>query len=196
MTRRAALLVALVLTLMAGDGFSPLGPITSGAENALPRVAPGFFDPAQRLGSAYKNVDPEYRRASYWARLRSLVVGATWLVSERRVAALPLGTPDWAALRDRRIGEVTAQREALVRAARVDDHPERRGGLLRLAHGVAQLLEVVGGQPGVLAVKLAEKAGELAKPEPRCQSLGTLDLAVGLHRLRRLDLVERAAALR
>jgi N-acyl-phosphatidylethanolamine-hydrolysing phospholipase D len=107
MTRRAALLFALVLTLMAGDGFSPLGPITSRAESALPRVAPGFFDPAQRSGSAYKNMDPEYRRASYWARLHSLVVGATWLVSERRVAALPLGTPDWAALRDRRPHEPT-----------------------------------------------------------------------------------------
>ena len=72
----------------------PSGRSTSGAETAVPRVAPGFFDPAQRAGSAYKNLDPEYRRASYWARLHSLVTGATWLVSESRVAALPLATPD------------------------------------------------------------------------------------------------------
>lgn len=102
MSRSATLLLAVALTLLAGDGFSPLGPGRSGAENAVPRVAPGFFDPAQRAGSAYKNLDPEYRRASYWARLHSLVTGATWLVSESRVAPLPLGTPDWAALRDRR----------------------------------------------------------------------------------------------
>ena len=94
MSRSATLLLAVALTLLAGDGFSPLGPGRSGAENAVPRVAPGFFDPAQRAGSAYKNLDPEYRRASYWARLHSLVTGATWLVSESRVAPLPLGTPD------------------------------------------------------------------------------------------------------
>jgi N-acyl-phosphatidylethanolamine-hydrolysing phospholipase D len=57
------------------------------------------FSPAQHSGSAYKNLDPEYRRASYWARLRSLVVGSTWLVTERRVAPLALGTPEWATLR-------------------------------------------------------------------------------------------------
>ncbi len=108
MTRGAAFLLALVLAVAAGDSFSPtLGPGAAGAETPLPHVAPGFFDPAQRAGSAYKNVDPEYRRASYWARLHSLVMGATWLVSESRVAALPLGTPDWTALRDRRANAPT-----------------------------------------------------------------------------------------
>src|SRR6266850_2562018 len=102
MTPRVAFLLAFALSLVAGDGFPPaLGPTSSTAETQVPHVAPGFFDPARRAGSAYKNVDPEYRRASYWTRLHSLVVGATWLVSEHRVAALPLGTPDWAALRDR-----------------------------------------------------------------------------------------------
>ena len=101
MTRRAAFLLALVLTLAAGDGFPPsLGPAASGAQSTLPRAAAGFFDPAQRTGSAYKNLDPEYRRASYWARLHSLVMGATWLVTERRVAALPLARPDPGALRE------------------------------------------------------------------------------------------------
>lgn len=102
MRRRVVLLLAAVLILAAGDGFSPaLGPAPAGAQAQVLRVAPGFFDPAQRAGRAYKNVDPQYRRASYWARLHSLVVGATWLVSERRVAALPLATPDLRALRDR-----------------------------------------------------------------------------------------------
>jgi N-acyl-phosphatidylethanolamine-hydrolysing phospholipase D len=102
MRRRVVLLLAAVLILAAGDGFTPaLGPAPAGAQAQVLRVAPGFFDPALRVGRAYKNVDPEYRRASYWARLHSLVVGATWLVSERRVAALPLATPDLRALRDR-----------------------------------------------------------------------------------------------
>src|SRR6185436_18666032 len=102
MARGAAFFLALVLAVAGGDSFSPaLGPGAAGAETPLPHVSPGFFDPAERAGSAYKNVDPEYRRASYWARLHSLVMGATWLVTERRVAALPLGTPDLAALRDR-----------------------------------------------------------------------------------------------
>ncbi|MGH7415069.1 MAG: MBL fold metallo-hydrolase [Candidatus Rokuibacteriota bacterium] len=93
------LTLAAVLTLAAGDGFPPvLGPTVSGAQSPILRVAPGFFDPAQRAGSAYKNVDPAYRRASYWARLHSLVTGATWLVAEDRVAALPRATPDLRAL--------------------------------------------------------------------------------------------------
>ena len=54
---------------------------------------------ARHVGHAYKNVDPAYRRASYWARLHSLVIGGTWLFTEHRVAALPLAKPDLAALR-------------------------------------------------------------------------------------------------
>jgi N-acyl-phosphatidylethanolamine-hydrolysing phospholipase D len=102
MTRRATFLLAIVLSVMAGDGFSATSaPDPAATQSQPPRVAPSYFDPAERAGSAYKNVDPEYRRASYWARLHALVMGATWLVTERRVAALPLGTPDLAALRDR-----------------------------------------------------------------------------------------------
>jgi N-acyl-phosphatidylethanolamine-hydrolysing phospholipase D len=96
MPRRVLLLGVAVLTLLAGDHFPPAA---AGAQTPVPRVVPGFFDPAQRTGSAYRNVDPHYRRASYWARLHSLVTGATWLVSERRVAALPRATPDLTRLR-------------------------------------------------------------------------------------------------
>ena len=107
MSRWITLLLAAVLTLAAGDGFPPaFGPGAPGAQTQVPRVVPGFFDPAQRAGSAYRNVDPHYRRASYWTRLHSLVTGATWLISERRVAALPRATPDLTALRANR--EATA----------------------------------------------------------------------------------------
>ncbi|HSE04432.1 MAG TPA: MBL fold metallo-hydrolase [Methylomirabilota bacterium] len=107
MRRSITLLLTAVLTFAAGDGFPPaFGPVAPGAQTQVPRVVPGFFDPAQRAGSAFRNVDPHYRRASYWTRLHSLVTGATWLVSERRVAALPRATPDLPALRENR--EATA----------------------------------------------------------------------------------------
>src|SRR4030095_730007 len=54
---------------------------------------------APRLGNRFRNLDPEYHRASIWARARSLVIGGTWLIGERRVAALPIVTPDVPALR-------------------------------------------------------------------------------------------------
>src|SRR5512134_79156 len=108
MRRSLILLLTTVLTLAAGDGFPPaFGPAAPDAQPQVPRVVPGFFDPAQRAGSAFRNVDPHYRRASYWTRLHSLVTGATWLVSERRVAALPRATPDLPALREKRGATVT-----------------------------------------------------------------------------------------
>ncbi|HEY7869189.1 MAG TPA: MBL fold metallo-hydrolase [Methylomirabilota bacterium] len=92
-------LLVLALCLFAGDGFPPThGWAAASGQAALPRTASGLFDPAQRGRGIYKNVDPEYRRASYWERLHSLVVGSTWLVSERRVAPLPRATPDLARL--------------------------------------------------------------------------------------------------
>ena len=98
MTRRLALVLALLAAAVAGGGFPVAGPSPSRAQMPGSRPVDGFA-PAEHAGSAYKNVDPEYRRASYWARLHSLVIGGTWLVSEHRVAALPAGTPDWATLR-------------------------------------------------------------------------------------------------
>jgi N-acyl-phosphatidylethanolamine-hydrolysing phospholipase D len=99
MLRRGAVLLALLLLAVAGGGFPVSAPPLSLAQIPSSWTEAGF-NPAQHAGSAYKNVDPEYRRASYWARLHSFVVGSTWLVTERRVAALPPGTPDWDLLRD------------------------------------------------------------------------------------------------
>jgi N-acyl-phosphatidylethanolamine-hydrolysing phospholipase D len=99
MLRRGGALLALLVLAVAGDGFPVSAPAPSLAQIPASRIEEGFR-PARHAGSAYKNVDPEYRRASYWARLHSLVIGSTWLVTERRVAALPPGTPDWGRLRD------------------------------------------------------------------------------------------------
>jgi N-acyl-phosphatidylethanolamine-hydrolysing phospholipase D len=99
MLRRGAALLALLLLAVAGGGFPVSAPAPSLAQIPSARTAAGF-NPAQHAGSAYKNVDPEYRRAFYWARLHSFVVGSTWLVTERRVAALPPGAPDWDLLRN------------------------------------------------------------------------------------------------
>jgi len=100
LSRCASLIVALLAVLLAG-GISPrpVGSEPAAAPIPVPKRLVGFA-PAEHAGHAYKNVDPEYRRASYWTRLYSLIVGGTWLVSERRVAALPAATPDLAALRD------------------------------------------------------------------------------------------------
>lgn len=50
--------------------------------------------------SPFRNLDPHFRRASYWERAHSFVVGGTWLLPEHRVRALPAATPDARALRD------------------------------------------------------------------------------------------------
>jgi hypothetical protein len=60
---RGGLILALVLAVVAGDGCSAAAPSASGAPIATSWTVEGF-GPAQRAGSAYKNVDPEYRRES------------------------------------------------------------------------------------------------------------------------------------
>jgi N-acyl-phosphatidylethanolamine-hydrolysing phospholipase D len=66
------------------------------------------FSTARLVSGAYKNSDPEYWRPGYGARLRSLVLGATWLVPETRVVPLPVVTPDIEALRaNRSVATVT-----------------------------------------------------------------------------------------
>ena len=120
----AALLVTGLLVLPGVDGTThqaPAGPAAAPKTSTSPGpVAAAAADPggpasttppplaaqpvegiarAQHVGHAYRNVDPSYRRASYWARLHSLVIGGTWLFTEHRVAALPLAKPDLAALR-------------------------------------------------------------------------------------------------
>jgi N-acyl-phosphatidylethanolamine-hydrolysing phospholipase D len=100
MSRRAALLVAALLLLSGGDGYARVAGAAS-PDLPLPIAhAVAGFHPAEHAGKAYKNVDPEYRRASYWTRLHSLVIGGTWLFTERRVAPLPRAVPDLAALRN------------------------------------------------------------------------------------------------
>ena len=83
--------------------------LVSASEAAPPQSIQAAFSPptvvaglpaAPRVGNTFRNLDPEYHRASMWARARSLVVGGTWLVGERRVQPLPVVKPDTAALRD------------------------------------------------------------------------------------------------
>ena len=61
--RRIALVVALIAAAVAGDGFPAARPSPARAQMPSSRPVDGF-SPAERSGSAYKNVDPEYRRAS------------------------------------------------------------------------------------------------------------------------------------
>ena len=58
------------------------------------------FAGVPRAGHAFKNLDPAYKRASYYERLHSLIIGGTWLFPESRVAPLASVAPDLAALRE------------------------------------------------------------------------------------------------
>ncbi len=92
--QRAVLLLVLALAVSVGEA-SP---------QSVPAVLPtpaaiASFTPAQRVGSAFRNIDPEYRRASLWTRVHFLILGGTWLVGERRVAPLPVAAVDATALR-------------------------------------------------------------------------------------------------
>jgi N-acyl-phosphatidylethanolamine-hydrolysing phospholipase D len=81
--------------LLVGGGAS-----LTGAEIELP--AQGPLGSARLAGSHYLNQDPHYSRGPFAARLRTFVTGMTWLVGERRVAALPAGSPDLKRLGDSR----------------------------------------------------------------------------------------------
>jgi N-acyl-phosphatidylethanolamine-hydrolysing phospholipase D len=81
--------------LLVGGGAS-----LTGAEIELP--AQGPLGSAPLAGSHYLNQDPHYSRGPFAARLRTFVTGMTWLVGERRVAALPAGSPDLKRLGDSR----------------------------------------------------------------------------------------------
>ena len=93
--RHGLFLLVLALIVSAGEAAPPQ---SVSAAISTPTVIAGI-PPAPRVGNRFRNLDPEYHRASIWARARSLVIGGTWLIGERRVAALPIVTPDVPALR-------------------------------------------------------------------------------------------------
>ena len=95
--RLAIFLVALALAVSAGQA-SPQSAQSAPSALANPALVAGLT-PAQRVGNVYRNLDPDYQRASVWARGRSFVVGATWLVGETRVAPLALAPLDAKTLR-------------------------------------------------------------------------------------------------
>jgi N-acyl-phosphatidylethanolamine-hydrolysing phospholipase D len=90
--------LATLLTLLWSSTAGEVGAVTTPAEVTHgPSVASILA--AQRVGRIFKNIDPAYRRVSYYQRLHSFIMGGTWLVPERRVAALPSDIPDTEGLR-------------------------------------------------------------------------------------------------
>src|SRR4030095_15342856 len=84
--------VSSAALLLVGSGPSSLR-----AEIDTPATAAAAA--AKLAGRHYLNQDPHYSRGPLSARVRTFVTGMTWLVAERRVAALPPGHPDLERLR-------------------------------------------------------------------------------------------------
>lgn len=55
-----------------------------------------------RPRSVFRNQDPHFTRGPFFSRVQSFVTGMTWLISERRVAALPAAPPNLERLRSGR----------------------------------------------------------------------------------------------
>ena len=87
----------LFLALLCSAGGTP----AASGPPVYPHIVPvAGLASAPRTGHTFKNLDPAYKRASYYERLHSLIVGGTWLVPESRVAPLASVAPDLRALRD------------------------------------------------------------------------------------------------
>jgi L-ascorbate metabolism protein UlaG (beta-lactamase superfamily) len=92
-------ILPLVLALVAGAGVASAGPISAAALSA-PTVISGLA-PAQRVGSAFRNLDPAYHRASPAARFFALLLDGSWLTANR-VAPLTIAAWDPSSLRSGR----------------------------------------------------------------------------------------------
>ena len=93
-------MISLLLVLALLVGASEAAPAQSVSAAISPPAVVAGLPAAPRVGGKFRNLDPEYHRATLWARARALIVGGTWLVGERRVKPLPVVAPDAAALRD------------------------------------------------------------------------------------------------
>jgi len=95
-----ALLAVLLSLCCACSGAGEASPGAAGRDPAISQI-PGL-PAAPSVNGLFRNLDPNYHRAGYIARLRSLVLGATWLVAEHPVIPLPVVAPDLGALRRNR----------------------------------------------------------------------------------------------
>src|SRR2546426_3888749 len=97
MGQRAVLLLALVLALAVSAGEAAPQSVPAAALPAA-AVVTGFA-PAERVGNAFRNLDPAYRRGSLWTRLRPLFLGGTSPLGEHPVPPLHPAPVDPAAVR-------------------------------------------------------------------------------------------------
>ena len=92
---RAAVIAIVLLSL----AVMTLGHEAPALESGRPALGAGL-GPAPRGLVGFKNLDPNFRRASNWTRTRLAVLGLFSLIgSPRHFEALPAGMPDTAALR-------------------------------------------------------------------------------------------------
>lgn len=96
---RSALLLFCLVVGGAGFSAAELAPVAGRSSHGIA--------PARALHSRFLNQDPHYSRGPLRHRLHTLLTGATWLVAERRVAALPSAPPDLPRLHAARDATVT-----------------------------------------------------------------------------------------
>ena len=82
------------------------------------------------------------------------------------------------ARRHLRIGQMTAQGEAALRAARGDDHAKRRSSFLRAADRLGQLGQLLAGQAPFAAIEFGKELRDRIEPQPSGELGRGFDLAV------------------
>src|SRR5512132_4151073 len=91
--------LGLALALLALAVATPTGDAETGDDSRL-RLE---FPRAPQHDGTYRNLDPEFRRASNWTRLRVYLLSLAAMVKgERPFVALPIAVPDLTTLRQNR----------------------------------------------------------------------------------------------
>ena len=99
--------LATVLATALGLGILGVAGSLHAEREPLRGVVEGRPVDAPRTRTVYRNQDPHFTRGPFFTRLQSFASGMTWLIAERRVAALPSAAPDLERLRAARGASVT-----------------------------------------------------------------------------------------
>ena len=99
MARRA--LLPFLLFLVSAAAADETAPSSAPVQPDPVIVVVAGLSAAPKDGSVFKNVDPQYKRASYYARLQALIATGSWLGPGRRFAPLAAASVDVEGLREK-----------------------------------------------------------------------------------------------